>query len=194
MAESAPDKPPTPTASPAAAAAAPSEAQEEQKAQRPAVLNPTSEEVEAVIQAATSQRSEPDGKIIPLKDTRTQLFVGNVRWRHLCPRVLLDIDSIYSFRTECAGRISRICSVKLVLSYVPMLHLGRIIARGATGLCCWLRQKMLGGLWTCSMDILGKRVYLRSGWTVCLQNYSTTRTRCRSPTRPHRLLLLHLRQ
>ena len=194
MAENTPDKPPTP--------AQPSEHPEnteqsagtEEQKQRPAVLNPTSEEVEAVIQAATSQRSEPDGKIIPLKDTRTQLFVGNVRWRHLCPRALLDIDSIYSFRTECAGRISRICSAKLVLSYVPMLHLGRIIARGATGLCCWLRQKMLGGLWTCSMDILGKRVYLKSGWTVCLQNYSTIRTRCRSPTRPHRLLLLHLRQ
>ncbi|VDB88901.1 unnamed protein product [Peniophora sp. CBMAI 1063] len=83
MAESAPDKPPTPTP-----AASPSEPQEEQKQQqRPAVLNPTSEEVEAVIQAATSQRSEPDGKIIPLKDTRTQLFVGNlpyrVRWQDL---------------------------------------------------------------------------------------------------------------
>ena len=71
-----PDKPP----SPASASAAENESQQE-ATQRPAVLNPTSEEVEAVIQAATSQRSEPDGKIIPLKDTRTQLFVGNVRLR-----------------------------------------------------------------------------------------------------------------
>lgn len=84
MAEHTPDKPPTPTL-PSVESEQPTAA-EEQK-QRPAVLNPTSEEVEAAIQAATSQRSEPDGKIIPLKDTRTQLFVGNlpyrVRWQDL---------------------------------------------------------------------------------------------------------------
>ena len=80
----------------------PQQSQEEQKpqpeqtqqTQRPAVLNPTSEEVEAVIQAATSQRSEPDGKIIPLKDTRTQLFVGNVR-SSLCYIRLIMLNSCF---------------------------------------------------------------------------------------------------
>ncbi|KAI0002140.1 hypothetical protein BJV74DRAFT_817212 [Russula compacta] len=40
---------------------------------------PTSEEIDAVIQQATSSVSS-DGRHIPLKDTRTQLFVGNVRF------------------------------------------------------------------------------------------------------------------
>jgi hypothetical protein len=44
----------------------------------PAVLHPTSEEIDAVILAATTSRSTSDGRIVPLKDTRTQLFVGNV--------------------------------------------------------------------------------------------------------------------
>ena len=79
MAENTPDKPPTPTQPSEHPANTEQSAPAEEQKQRPAVLNPTSEEVEAVIQAATSQRSEPDGKIIPLKDTRTQLFVGNVR-------------------------------------------------------------------------------------------------------------------
>jgi hypothetical protein len=38
---------------------------------------PTSEEIDAVIQQATSAVSS-DGRHVPLKDTRTQLFVGNV--------------------------------------------------------------------------------------------------------------------
>ncbi|KAJ4490184.1 hypothetical protein J3R30DRAFT_3399592 [Lentinula aciculospora] len=48
---------------------------------------PTNDDIEAVIQMATSSRSSPDGKTGPLKDTRTQLFVGNlpyrVRWQDL---------------------------------------------------------------------------------------------------------------
>ena len=39
---------------------------------------PTNEEVEAVIKMATSTRPTPDGRPPPGKDTRTQLFVGNV--------------------------------------------------------------------------------------------------------------------
>jgi hypothetical protein len=39
---------------------------------------PTSDEIDAVIQQATSSVSS-DGRHVPLKDTRTQLFVGNVR-------------------------------------------------------------------------------------------------------------------
>jgi len=40
---------------------------------------PTNEEIDAVIQQATSSVSS-DGRHVPLKDTRTQLFVGNVRF------------------------------------------------------------------------------------------------------------------
>ncbi|KAH9050902.1 hypothetical protein EDB83DRAFT_2399031 [Lactarius deliciosus] len=47
---------------------------------------PTNEEIDAVIQQATSSISS-DGRHVPLKDTRTQLFVGNlpyrVRWQDL---------------------------------------------------------------------------------------------------------------
>ncbi len=39
---------------------------------------PTNDEIDAVIQQATSSVSS-DGRHVPLKDTRTQLFVGNVR-------------------------------------------------------------------------------------------------------------------
>lgn len=38
---------------------------------------PTDDVIEAVIQQATSARATPDGR--PLRDTRTQLFIGNVR-------------------------------------------------------------------------------------------------------------------
>lgn len=37
---------------------------------------PTDDVIEAIIQQATSARATPDGR--PLRDTRTQLFVGNV--------------------------------------------------------------------------------------------------------------------
>lgn len=40
---------------------------------------PTNDDIEAIIQMATSSRSSPDGKGGPMRDTRTQLFVGNVR-------------------------------------------------------------------------------------------------------------------
>ncbi|KZP28623.1 RNA-binding domain-containing protein [Athelia psychrophila] len=51
-------------------------------------LPPTNDDIEAVIREATSARSTPDGRGGgPLKDTRTQLFVGNlpyrVRWQDL---------------------------------------------------------------------------------------------------------------
>ncbi|THG95355.1 hypothetical protein EW145_g7973, partial [Phellinidium pouzarii] len=48
---------------------------------------PTNDEVEAVIKMATSTRPTPDGRPPPGKDTRTQLFAGNlpyrVRWQDL---------------------------------------------------------------------------------------------------------------
>lgn len=39
---------------------------------------PTNDDIEAVIQMATSARPTPDGRPVPPRDTRTQLFVGNV--------------------------------------------------------------------------------------------------------------------
>ncbi|KAG6824826.1 hypothetical protein H0H92_005689, partial [Tricholoma furcatifolium] len=47
----------------------------------------SNDDIEAVIQMATSSRSSPDTRPLPSKDTRTQLFVGNlpyrVRWQDL---------------------------------------------------------------------------------------------------------------
>jgi hypothetical protein len=40
---------------------------------------PSNDDIEAVIQMATSTRPTPDGRQPILRDTRTQLFVGNVR-------------------------------------------------------------------------------------------------------------------
>lgn len=44
----------------------------------PIPFPPSNDDIEAVIQMATSARSSPDGRAGPVKDTRTQLFVGNV--------------------------------------------------------------------------------------------------------------------
>jgi hypothetical protein len=49
-------------------------------------LPPSNDDIEAVIQMATSVRPTPDGRGGPLRDTRTQLFVGNVR--ESCPGIL----------------------------------------------------------------------------------------------------------
>ncbi|KAF8155705.1 hypothetical protein B0H34DRAFT_850470 [Crassisporium funariophilum] len=50
-------------------------------------VTPTDDAIEAIIQLATSARPSPDGRTGPLRDTRTQLFVGNlpyrVRWQDL---------------------------------------------------------------------------------------------------------------
>lgn len=50
-------------------------------------FQPTNDDIEAVIQMATSARATPDGRTVPPRDTRTQLFVGNlpyrVRWQDL---------------------------------------------------------------------------------------------------------------
>ncbi|KAF8637834.1 hypothetical protein AX17_002464 [Amanita inopinata Kibby_2008] len=47
----------------------------------------TNDDIEAIIQMATSARPTPDGRAAPPRDTRTQLFVGNlpyrVRWQDL---------------------------------------------------------------------------------------------------------------
>jgi hypothetical protein len=56
----------------------PSPATSAQPSTVPLPVHPTNEEIDAVIQQATSSVSA-DGRHVPLKDTRTQLFVGNVR-------------------------------------------------------------------------------------------------------------------
>ena len=38
----------------------------------------SNDDIEAVIQMATTARPTPDGRPVPPRDTRTQLFVGNV--------------------------------------------------------------------------------------------------------------------
>ena len=53
---------------------------------------PTNEEIDAVIQQATSSVAS-DGRHVPLKDTRTQLFVGNVRFSSPLPSRLFDFPS-----------------------------------------------------------------------------------------------------
>ncbi|KAG6901059.1 hypothetical protein C0995_001328 [Termitomyces sp. Mi166 len=54
---------------------------------QPHTARPSNDDIEAVIQAATSARTSPDARTVPIKDTRTQLFVGNlpyrVRWQDL---------------------------------------------------------------------------------------------------------------
>jgi len=59
---------------------------------------PTLDQIDAVIQMATSSRSSQDGRPIPLKDTRTQLYVGNVRTSSLSLFLLFILFSAPSFR------------------------------------------------------------------------------------------------
>jgi hypothetical protein len=67
---------------------------------------PTSEEIDAVIQQATSAVSS-DGRHVPLKDTRTQLFVGNVRFllsSPLPPTAFVSASS-QVFASSCAADV-----------------------------------------------------------------------------------------
>ena len=62
---------------------------------------PTNEEVEAVIKMATSTRPTPDGRPPPGKDTRTQLYAGNVRFVFFrfssCPFIPLPFCFTFAF-------------------------------------------------------------------------------------------------
>ena len=71
---------------------------------------PSNDDIEAVIRMATA--ASADRSPAPLKDTRTQLFVGNV-----CPLpgLLLRPHSLSSFRTASAGRTSKISFEKQAL-------------------------------------------------------------------------------
>lgn len=66
--------------------------------------NPSDDAIEAIIQQATSAATPYPRPAGPLRDTRTQLFVGNVLlfffFRFLAPSYVY----IYSFRIESDGR------------------------------------------------------------------------------------------
>lgn len=81
----------------------------------------TNDDIEAVIQMATSSRPSPDGRSAPLKDTRTQLFVGNVRAILINPPVNCTYAGIcYSCHTASAGKTSRTSSAARELFSVQM--------------------------------------------------------------------------
>lgn len=60
----------------------------------PIPFPPSNDDIEAVIQMATSARSSPDGRAGPVKDTRTQLFVGNVSKFRPCWSCLAKIATL----------------------------------------------------------------------------------------------------
>jgi len=123
-------------------------------------VHPTDDAIEAIIQQATAARS---GDSRPLRDTRTQLFVGNVR-------------SVYYFLVQCshsfpfssptasAGKTSKTSSERLALSSAPTSPSGLIIAPEGTGLCYSLRRKMRVGQWSCLVDTCGRRGCWRLDW------------------------------
>jgi hypothetical protein len=82
---------------------------------------PTSDEIDAIIQQATSSLSL-DGRHVPLKDTRTQLFVGNVRTLSLIPAFFLFISYSSPFGLST---FSRRCSLLGCTS----LHLALLVHR-----------------------------------------------------------------
>lgn len=63
---------------------------------------PTNDDIEAVIQMATSARASPDGRTGPPRDTRTQLFVGNVGLRVVHWRT--SIHPAFSYLTGYGGK------------------------------------------------------------------------------------------
>ena len=62
---------------------------------------PSNDDIEAVIQMATSAGQTPDGRSIPIKDTRIQLFVGNV-FGSLCLLVGANQPSV-ALQSSVAG-------------------------------------------------------------------------------------------
>jgi len=78
-------------------------------------VHPTDDAIEAIIQQATAARS---GDSRPLKDTRTQLFVGNVRSvSYFLVRCSYSFPS--SSPTASADKTSKTSSERLALSSAP---------------------------------------------------------------------------
>lgn len=123
----------------------------------------TNDDIEAVIQMATSSsRPSPDGRSGPLKDTRTQLFVGNVcstfQFLYAHPPT-----PPFSFRTAFGGRISRTFSVAQAPFFVRMSLSAQTIVHAVMVLYSSLLQRTLAGPLICSMDIRGRPGYSKSG-------------------------------
>jgi len=89
-------------------------------------VHPTDDVIEAIIQQATAARS---GDSRPLRDTRTQLFVGNVR---SVSSILVRCSYSFPFSspTASAGKTSKTCSERLALSSTPMSLSGPTTAPG----------------------------------------------------------------
>lgn len=145
---------------------------------------PSNDDIEAVIQMATASRQNPDGRSGPPKDTRTQLFVGNVTSVFFCLLFSLTVQS--SFPTASGGRISKTSSVALVPSSVLTSLSGLITDLAAMGLYCWPPLRMLAVRLTCSTVIRGRPEYSKSARIGYLP---TLITRCQPPLQ--NLLSLH---
>jgi hypothetical protein len=89
--------------------------------------------IEDVIQRATASAGTGPP---PGKDTRTQLFVGNVRKRPNCKCFTCSRGTLRSCPTGYDGKISKICFEKLALCSERTSALDRIIAVGGMGQCC----------------------------------------------------------
>jgi len=79
-------------------------------------IHPTDDAIEAIIQQATAARS---GDSRPLRDTRTQLFVGNVRSVSSF-LVRCSYSFPFSSPTASAGKTSKTSSERLALSSALM--------------------------------------------------------------------------
>jgi len=123
----------------------------------PSRSTPTNDDIEAVIKLATSSLPSIDR---PLRDTRTQLFVGNVR--DPSPSNLPTPSIPFSSPIASAGKTSRISFAVPEPSFVQMSPSGQIIARVATAPSSLPPQRMPVVQLTCLTVIAGKRESLKS--------------------------------
>ncbi len=142
---------------------------------------PSNDDIEAVIQMATSSRQTPDGRTAPVKDTRTQLFVGNVRSIFAIFFVLLS-HFVSSSPTEYGGRTLRTFFVEQALSYELTFHSDQITDPGVMGLYYLPLQKTLVVPLISSITTRGRPEYLRFVWIGYLQTLII-------PTRSRRQIL-----
>lgn len=164
---------------------------------------PSNDAIEAAIRAAINSgesRSSPsiassgmgggDGRTVPPRDTRTQLFVGNVRAFPLMARILL-YHSLNSPYTSChiasAGRTSRISSVEQGPCSEPTSPLGRTTVLEGTARFSSPPLKTLEGQSTCSTGTNGRGGCSKSGWTELAGLCRESLPRCRASGRACRL-------
>lgn len=125
----------------------------QQSAQR--LTDPSDDAIEAIIHHATSYRQD----LRPLRDTRTQLFVGNV----LSPTYFSSFFShpSTSYPTEFAGRTSKISSAKPAPFSALMSLSVLTIAAVAMALSSSRLQRTQVEQWTCSTDTHGRHASLK---------------------------------